>query len=361
MNKFGIIVKNNLKLIFRNKVLMAIVFICVFLVIAALSNAFHTLLDSADELRDFTIGYTMDEANVLSIMEDTMVQMFEEEGVSVQKYDDADPTQIIKDGKAEVFIVFDADKYHIFGDDKKQIQARTVQYVLFNAESMLNATLASATGQIKTASFTAEALPTIETSQAENYYGLIEIIYFACLGSVFLALLYQTERKNNIAPRFRVGNVNAATLYFGKLTAGVLFAWVIQIFLETACVTAVFDVKLGNPLLSLALMCLGVVAFESFGMIFILLFKNMAASIGLLFMIMWIWGFIGGTFETYMYSQVPENIKRLSPVYYLNRSIVEISVQGKSDYVMPCVYCLLAMTAISVGLGILITAKKKEV
>ena len=47
MGKLGIIIKNNLKLMVRNKVMIFAAVISTVLVVAALSNAFHTLLDQA--------------------------------------------------------------------------------------------------------------------------------------------------------------------------------------------------------------------------------------------------------------------------------------------------------------------------
>ena len=81
----------------------------------------------------------------------------------------------------------------------------------------------------------------------------------------------------------------------------------------------------------------------------------------LLFMTLWFAGFVGGTFETYMYSVVPETIKRLSPLYYVNRTLVETSVNGSSSMLGSCIGVLLGMTAVCIPLGILITSCKKEV
>ena len=91
-----------------------------------------------------------------------------------------------------------------------------------------------------------------------------------------------------------------------------------------------------------------------------LLFDNMAVAIVSMFMILWFMGFVGGSFETYMYSSVLDTIKELSPLYYLNRTLVELSTMGESNYLKPCVIYMLAMVIICVPVGILLTGRRKE-
>ena len=62
-----------------------------------------------------------------------------------------------------------------------------------------------------------------------------------------------------------------------------------------------------------------------------------------------------------MLSSVSQTVKQMSPLYFVNRTLVELSVNGSSDYLMPCITVLTLMTVISIGLGMFITAKKKEV
>ena len=122
-----------------------------------------------------------------------------------------------------------------------------------------------------------------------------------------------------------------------------------------------FDIKLDHPVLSVAIMMFTTLAFIAFGMLFFIIFRNTAASIGLLFVVIWFWGYVGGCFETYMLSSVSQTVKQMSPLYFVNRTLVELSVNGSSDYLMPCITVLTLMTVISIGLGMFITAKKKEV
>ena len=71
------------------------------------------------------------------------------------------------------------------------------------------------------------------------------------------------------------------------------------------------------------------------------------------FALIWTMGFIGGTFESYILSSLPEGLKHLMPIYHSNRALVELSSMGKSDYVVSAIAyhaCLAAVcSCIAVG------------
>ncbi len=357
MNKLLVIIKNYLKLIFRNKVMIIVVPIATVLVVAALANAFHTLLDTNDDISDFKMGYEMSEDSKYAFVEDIMMTSFEDQGVETVEFEHGDPEDLISNGSVDVYVAFEKDSYHIYGDEKKELQTRVVQYVLFNVDKRMETMFTGdSTSDVKISS-----LETIKTSEAENYYGIIEIVYFLSLCTVFLSFIFQTERQNSIGIRFRVGNAGTFTRYMSKFISCFVIAVLIQVILVSCVVLLLFDVTMGNPAVFFGILILTAIAFTAYGLVFFLLFKNMAVSIGLLFMTLWFAGFVGGTFETYMYSVFTESIKRLSPLYFVNRTLVETSVNGSSSYLMPCIAVLSALTVVCMLLGIFITSRKKEV
>ena len=357
MNKLLVIIKNYLKLIFRNKVMIIVVPIATVLVVAALANAFHTLLDTNDDVADFKMGYEIQEDSKYAFIEDIMMSSFEEQGVETVEYEHGNPEDLISNGSVDVYVTFDRDSYHIYGDDKKEFQVRIVQYVLFNVDKSMDTMFTDSSSN----NVSISSLETIKTSEAENYYGIIEIVYFLSLCTVFLSLIFQTERQSSIGIRFCVAKAGSFTRYMSKYISCLVIAVLIQVFLVSGIVLLLFDVTMGNPVVFFGILILTAIAFTAFGLVFFLLFNNMAVSIGLLFMTLWFAGFVGGTFETYMYTAITEPIKRLSPLYYVNRTLVETSVNGSSSYLMPCIVVLLAMTVICMLLGIFITSLKKEV
>ena len=354
MSRIFTLTKNYLKLIFRAKSVIIITIVGALVVIAALTNVFHTLLDQAETGEDFTIGYEMSEDSKYSYAEEYIKEGFEDEGLTVVKYDNADPEKLIRDGSIDVFIDFGEDSYSIMGRSNAEIDARIVQYVLYNVDHIMNGDTASVsvnTGSIEAA----------EQADADTYYCIVQTMYFASLCSVFLCLIYITERRQNIGIRFRSSTASGVHTYLGKLIACVLTTWLSMVLITGGLVMFLFDLKLGHPVLSVAIMLFTTVAFIAFGMLFFIIFRNTAASIGLLFVVIWFWGYVGGCFETYMLSSVSQSVKQMSPLYYVNRTLVELSVNGSSDYLKPCLAVLTLMTVISVGLGMFITAKKKEV
>ena len=115
-----------------------------------------------------------------------------------------------------------------------------------------------------------------------------------------------------------------------------------------------FDIAWGNIPWSILILLLAIFAAISFGLFLYYLFDNLAVSIVGLFTIVWLMGFAGGSFETYMFSSCPEWIKHLSPIYYINRTLVEYSCMGKSDYTMPCILYMIVLTVICTAGALLI-------
>ncbi|MBP3809387.1 MAG: ABC transporter permease [Clostridiales bacterium] len=354
MSRIITLTKNYLKLIFRAKSVIIITIVGALVVIAALTNVFHTLLDQAETGEDFTIGYEMSEDSKYSYAEDYLKEGFEDEGLTVVKYDNADPEKLLRDGSIDVFIDFGGDDYSITGRSNTEIDARIVQYVLYNVDHVMN-------GDTGSTSVNTGSIEAAEKPDADTYYCIVQTMYFASLCSVFLCLIYITERRQNIGIRFRSSTASGVHTYLGKLIACVLTTWLSMILITGGLVLFLFDIKLDHPVLSVAIMMFTTLAFIAFGMLFFIIFRNTAASIGLLFVVIWFWGYVGGCFETYMLSSVSQTVKQMSPLYFVNRTLVELSVNGSSDYLMPCITALTLMTVISIGLGMFITAKKKEV
>ena len=97
MSRIWIITKNNLKLIFRNKSMPILVVLGTILVVAAVANAFHTLLDNAERTDGFTVGYEMQEDSKYAAAESFWIEGMEKENITVKAFQNADPEKIIKE------------------------------------------------------------------------------------------------------------------------------------------------------------------------------------------------------------------------------------------------------------------------
>ena len=90
------------------------------------------------------------------------------------------------------------------------------------------------------------------------------------------------------------------------------------------------------------------------------IFDNMVITVILVFMAVWTWGFLGGSFETYLFSETPASVQHLSPIYYLNRSLVELSSMGTSDYVWRSLAISGAMTLVCSALAVFAATIRKR-
>ena len=321
---------------------------------AAVANAFHTLLDKADDAQGFKLGYTVVQGSKYELVIDTLMDELEKEDIVAQEYSSADA----ESGEQDVFVTFDKDSYSIVGSEKKSIETRIIQYSLFNVERNMNAFMS---GGLKSVELNDSELSTTETPDAENYYCHAFICCFLSISPIFLSVIYYDDRKNRIWQRYKTGKAGSVSVYLGKYLASFITTMVVFPLLGTLAFCLLFDMKPCNLFIFGGLLALAGLGFTAFGMLFFIFFRQPAVSIGTMFLILWFVSYLGGVYETYIYCSIPETVKRLSPLYYLNRSLIELSVNGKSDYVIPCVIIMISMTVVFSAIGMIATRMKKEV
>ena len=61
-----------------------------------------------------------------------------------------------------------------------------------------------------------------------------------------------------------------------------------------------------------------------------------------------------------MFSNMPDMVKHLSPIYHGNRALVELSCMGKSNYVVSAVLISLVITVICSAIAILAGGIRKR-
>ena len=89
----------------------------------------------------------------------------------------------------------------------------------------------------------------------------------------------------------------------------------------------------GNPLISIIVLVASVAAATAMGIMIYSITDSMVGTIIVTFTVVWIAGFFGGAFETYIFSSHPMSVKLMSPIYHINRALTELSCMGRSDYV----------------------------
>lgn len=358
-------IKNNFKLMFRSKMLLFMMLVLPILVIAALSSAFHGLLDNAYSTENFTVGYYMGENSPMKAGEEAFTEALAEQNIEVKSYSSSDMEEAITNETVDVFLYCDADTCEVATADTSSIQARMCVYFLqqYLEQSNLAAVNIERTmvgeSPLQNVALKTDLLPYTKTADAEDYYGIIEIIYFTWCGLIFLTAVVQSERSNHLQKRFLISPASGMKLYLGKFIPCELLT-AISIAVSAVIATILFDIHWGNIPGTIGIILLTTLAATALGIVLLYLVKHLAISVILLFSIVWGWGFIGGSFETYMYSSFPESLKRLSPLYYTNRTLVEYSTMGHSNYTMGCILYLTGMALVCMVFGIILMKRRME-
>lgn len=176
-------------------------------------------------------------------------------------------------------------------------------------------------------------VPAIDST---DYYGIIEVVYFGWCAIVCISGLLSSEKKNRINDKLYVSNLSVTQIYLARLIPlSITCALGVSI---AAVIGMVFmGVHWGNLLLSAIVVILMIFAASAFEMMLYEITNSMLVTIIVSFAIVWIWGFFGGSFETYMFSPHSMTLKNIDPIYHGNRALVELSCMGHSDYVLSSV------------------------
>ena len=326
---------NNFKLIFRNKLAVAVLLLGPALTIALLSNAFNSLMKSYSAPDEFSVGYRT-ESTVFSDNMESIKEAGKEAGIILTEYPDGDPAALITKNDLAAFVDIGSENYTLYksGDHKTEGAIADYFFDRVMSEGVNTALDMVAPSAKMSSSLPVTHLDFMPAVSSTDYYGIIYIVYFSSLGLVCATGMLASEKKNGIDKKYQICSVSPFRLYLARLipTGAVVMICAI---IETLITVAMFDIHWGAPIISAAIVALIILAGCSLGFMLYGISRNMAVTIIALFTVIWIMGFLGGSFETYMYSSLSETVKQISPFYYVNRSLVELSAMGHSDFTMP--------------------------
>ncbi|HEX3075622.1 MAG TPA: ABC transporter permease [Lachnospiraceae bacterium] len=364
-----VLIKNNLKLMLRSKWILVIMILLPLVTIALLSNAFKEMLDTTYEMKDFQVGYRISSDNTFGNMIPELEKICKENHIILQEYPNGDITNLLKSKTVAVIVDITDDTYTIYQSNDKAKEAAIVESIFtsffYQVSQSRNALSYQAqAGSVQSpstevVSVTAMQLDTEPVPSSTDYYGIIYIVYFAWCGMVSLVAVITSERASAIPRRMKVSHLTKWKYYFGKF-----IPCSIAIFLEVGIAwllsVVLFGIHWGNIGASILIVFLISMAATAFGMVLYQLFNNVAISIVFAFIITWVAGFLGGSFQSYMYAHLPERLVSLSPIYFINRTLVEYSTKGYSDYTGKCFAWLLGIIIVFGGVGILLMNRKLE-
>lgn len=345
------LIKNNLKLMLRSKWIIAIVVLGPIVTIAALSSAFHNILTTRTSVETFKVGYQAAEECRYTYAMEAMQKKSIDSGVELLNFSgvdtDMDPQSQINDGNVQVFVTLNDETYTIYSREEDEAQAKIVEFMMYQ---MFH-------GGDPIAEIPTHSAKFIQIPSAINYYGKIEIVYFMWCSMILLSAVTTSERKNRIGQRLRLAPASSFSLYLAQLIPSFL-AIVVVNAAAMVLSTIIFDIEWGCIAATGGMLLLGAAAASTIAVLVFHLIKNTAAAVVFEFVMIWVFGFLGGSFETYMFSTFSEGIKRLSPIYYLNRVLVEFQTEGGSDYVVSAVLVYAAIIGAGMVLGTMVMKRR---
>lgn len=356
------LIKNNFKLMFRNKWILSVLIAGPIMVIAILSSAFQDLMKSYEGVGEFRVGYRIEAGSVWCDYIDVIKEAGEEAGITFFEYPEGEPKELMERNDLAGFVELANDNYTVYESNDYQVEGITLEY-------FLNRVMKENTNQVlqrmipawekESVNLPIQELEYLPAVDSKDYYGIIYLVYFSWCGIVCAANVLSSEKKYGIERKFQVAPVSDMKLYFGKwisvvlvVAAGMGIAALATIFL--------FQIHWGKPLLSACLMLLSIMASIAYGLMLYYICKDLAITIIVLFTTVWFMGFFGGSFETYMFSIWSDSIKNMTPIYHINRALVEISCMGHSEYTASCIVYMLIIIAVCSAVSMAVEGIRKR-
>ena len=339
---------------FRSPVNILLYVLCPVLVSSILISAFSSLMENYKAPDDFNVGYIVEEGSRYGEAAEALARVGKESGVNFILYESGNPEELVSEQSLGGFVKFTEDGYTIYESKDASTEGAKLEYLI---SAVFNGAISGDVSDINIPTETPETAPSVDST---DYYGLIELVYFAWCPIICAAGLFAHEKKHRILERFRVSNLSSLQIYLGRMipiisvvSVGIGFASVFS--------AVILGVHWGNIALSAVLLLLSVVAATALEMMIYEISQSMIATIIISFSLVWIMGYIGGSFETYMFSAWPQSVKSATPIYHVNRALVELSGAGHSDYVISAVIYLAAITIVTSIISVLVgTIRRKD-
>lgn len=331
------------------------------LVIAVLSSAFSELMKSYESVDDFKVGYRIEGESMISGYIESMKEAGLQAGIIFNEYKEGNPEELMANNDLAGFVEFMQEEYILYQSADYEVEGMTLEYFL---DRVMSETVNASLKMMNPAEQSEVRLPVQELEfmpaiNAVDYYGIIYIVYFCWCGMICATGVLSNEKKYGIERKYQVCNVSETKLYFGKFIP-VTMTVLVGMGISTIATILMYGVHWGKPFLSAMIIFAMILAGNALGMMLYQITRNLAITIIIQFTIVWILGFFGGSFETYMFSGIPEFLKHLSPIYYGNRALVELSCMGQSQYVGTAIGHSLVITVICSGIAILSGEMRKR-
>lgn len=328
------------------------------LVIAVLSSAFSELMKSYEGIDEFAVGYRVQET-----LEDrewfaSVKHAGEENDILFYEYPKGNVKEVMEKNELAGFVEFTENTYVVYKSADYEMEGITLEYFMNRVMNEgLNASLQMQ--EQDTIALPVEELEFMPAVNARDYYGIAYIVYFCWCGIICATGVLSNEKKYGIVRRFQVSNLSEIQNYLGKFIP-ITLTVAVGMAISTGITIFLYDIHWGNLFLSAVIVFLMIAAGNAMGMMLYHISDNLVITIIMLFTIVWFMGFFGGSFETYMFSSIPDMIKHLSPIYHGNRALVELSCMDRSHYVVSAVWYSFVIFVICSGFAVLAGCIRKR-
>ena len=124
------LIKNNVKLMLRNKWILAVMILGPVLVIAMLSSAFQDLMKSYEGVDEFNAGYRVEDGTLFSDSMETIKEAGEEAGITFLEYPEGEPKEVIENNDLACFVEIGGEKYTVYKSADFEVEGITLEYFL---------------------------------------------------------------------------------------------------------------------------------------------------------------------------------------------------------------------------------------
>lgn len=332
------LIKNNFKLMIRSATNIILYVVTPVILVALLSSSFGDMMEKYEFQGSIKAGYRYDADDTdmdAKLLEEQIKSIAKESDIILSEYPGANPQDTLQKEDLACFIIFErGGKYSIYENGDKKFEVKALEYMVSSVDQRIAKfkRLGPETVAGEKASIGVYHPEYMTPINASDYYGIVEVVYFGWCAVVCGAGIFTAEKKYHIGKKLKVSGLTETQLFFARFIPMVLVVSISSLI--TAGITALFlDVHWGAPLISALIVVLSAAAATAFGLMFYNITQNAVVTIIAVFMCVWLAGFFGGSFETYMFSVHPQVLKDISPIYHINRALTELSCMGHSSYV----------------------------
>ena len=341
------LIKNNAKLMGRSWVNVLLFAFCPVIVSAVLISAFSSLMEGYKEHGEMRCGYSIEAGSPWEMAEEAMKASGANADIIFTEFEGGEPDKLISNNDLSGFVKFEDNKYTIYRVSDQPTQGAALEYFMsIFCDEAMNASAAKAPVDAAAKDYSYEDVKLaiehpsfLKPVDSTGYYGIVFVLYYSWCAIICASGLLTSEKKYGIRRRYVVSALSDTQLYLGKflpLAVVVFFGTIGAAIINSIC----FGTSWGNLLYAAFLFLIMTAASSALGLMFQSITDNMIITVILTFSLVWIAGFFGGSFETYMFSNQPEYLKVLSPIYHCNRAMVEQASSGRTDYFPSAIlYC----------------------